>query len=77
MCNVTSKDYKPDRTTLCNGGSNTCQSGDCTGSVCTILADSNGKVSECQCTGNKDELCDVCCTNNAGECVSSFKLAVR
>ena len=76
MCNVTSADYKPDRTTLCNSGSNTCLNGDCTGSVCTVLAVSNSDVSECQCTGNDQELCDVCCTDTEGECISSFKLQV-
>ena len=58
--------------TLCNDDSNTCLNGDCIGSVCFRINET-----ECQCTGNPDELCHVCCTDNSTgteRCVSTYRL---
>ena len=58
--------------TLCNDDSNTCLNGDCVGSICFRINET-----ECQCTGNDDELCHVCCTDNSTgteRCVSTYRL---
>ena len=47
--------------------------GVCTGSVCQAQY----RLSDCQCTENEDQLCDLCCVSDEGECLSTFTLAVR
>jgi disintegrin and metalloproteinase domain-containing protein 10 len=73
MCNVTTADYKEDGL-ICNSGSNTCLRGDCTGSICIVLSGQGTTVSECQCTGNDVQVCDVCCMRDGEQCMSTFEL---
>ncbi|XP_020621435.1 disintegrin and metalloproteinase domain-containing protein 10-like [Orbicella faveolata] len=62
---------KPSNVT-CNGGSNTCLHGSCTGSICALY-----ETTECECYQNKDEMCHVCCNNSQGECVSAQEFLGR
>ena len=58
--------------TLCNLDRNTCLNGECVGSVCLRINET-----ECQCTGNSGQLCHVCCNDNSTgtlRCVSTFEL---
>ena len=48
---------KPSNVT-CNGGSNTCLHGSCTGSICALY-----ETTECECHQNTDQTCHVCCNN--------------
>lgn len=58
-------------TALCNGNMNACVDGVCTGSVCLA-----NDLQDCQCTGNTEQLCHVCCLMNE-QCISSFTLQAR
>jgi len=61
---------KPSNVT-CNGGSNTCLHGSCTGSICALY-----ETTECECYQNTDEMCHVCCNNSqvSDKDLQSFKL---
>uniref|UniRef100_A0A1X7U7R3 Disintegrin domain-containing protein n=1 Tax=Amphimedon queenslandica TaxID=400682 RepID=A0A1X7U7R3_AMPQE len=52
----------------CNGGSNYCQNGECTGSICVPL-----NLRDCECT-QQDLKCHVCCELNE-VCTSTISLA--
>eukprot|EP00127_Corallochytrium_limacisporum_P007278 Clim_evm19s246 gene=Clim_evmTU19s246 len=54
--------------TECDGGAFLCESGSCTVSICTKYG-----LTACSCDTNGQE-CDVCCTDNDNNCVSTFVL---
>lgn len=53
----------------CNGGSNYCVNGECTGSICIPLL-----LPDCECIGD-DVSCHVCCRLPNGTCASTITLA--
>ena len=63
-CPVNASSFKENRL-LCNNGSNTCLSGQCSGSVCSL-----GGYTECLCS-EMAQLCDVCCMVD-DVCTSTF-----
>nr|UTK45927.1 disintegrin and metalloproteinase domain-containing protein 10 [Crepidula fornicata] len=67
-------DHKPNGT-FCNAYTKVCTSGECLGSVCQNIQDSNGQWEECFLTSDTSQdsqLCFVACKNpTSGECVSS------
>ncbi|XP_020621423.1 disintegrin and metalloproteinase domain-containing protein 10-like isoform X2 [Orbicella faveolata] len=62
---------KPSNVT-CNGGSNTCLHGSCTGSICVLY-----DTIECECYQNTDQMCHVCCNNSQSVCVSTQEFLGR
>ena len=54
---------------LCNDGNNICVDGVCAGSICV-----RENLTDCQCTGDVNNLCHVCCVDVNGTCKSSFNI---
>ncbi|KAL9988652.1 hypothetical protein ACROYT_G003122 [Oculina patagonica] len=65
-CNT--PETKPNGTS-CDGGRRLCYAGQCSTSVCYSYG-----LEECSCTA-QEELCDLCCKEKGGECISAKRLS--